>query len=128
MSGRCWRHFSHDEPERFTGALLSLPGARASMANDPSRERRRRASQCLELARQTDELNARASLLAIAQKWLDLAEASEHNAWNEALRARAIQAAIGREVAVMYPPPQDLPERLFDLLRRLDRPREQGRS
>jgi len=40
---------------------------------DRSRERRRFAAECLALAQRTADLNARASLIDMAQKWLDLA-------------------------------------------------------
>jgi hypothetical protein len=34
----------------------------------------------------------------MAQNWIDLAELSEHDPWNDALRRRAIQAAIGQKL------------------------------
>jgi hypothetical protein len=40
---------------------------------DRSRERRRFAAECLALAQRTADLTARASLIDMAQKWLDLA-------------------------------------------------------
>jgi len=43
-------------------------------------------------------LQVRASLLTIAQKWHDLAELDERDARNKALRLRAIQRRIGREL------------------------------
>jgi hypothetical protein len=49
----------------------------------------------------------------MAQKWLDLAERSEHDEWNEALRLRALEAAIGQELRALYKLPYDLPHRLF---------------
>jgi hypothetical protein len=51
------------------------------------------AAECVAVARQTSDFGVRASLLEIAQKWLDLAERSEHEGWNEALRLRATEAA-----------------------------------
>jgi len=66
------------------------------MASDRSREARRLASECLALARQTSDPLARTSRLDMAQKWIDLAELSEHDPWNDALRRRVIQAAIGQ--------------------------------
>ena len=62
------------------------------MASDRSREARRLASECLALARQTSDPLARTSRLDMAQKWIDVAELSEHDPWNDALRRRVIQA------------------------------------
>jgi hypothetical protein len=94
------------------------------MAGDRSRERRRLASECLDLARQTSDLPLRASLLEMAQKWLDLAELCEHNAWNEMLRMRAIQAAIGRELQSCYELRRELPPHILALLVELDAERD----
>jgi hypothetical protein len=66
------------------------------MAGDRSREMRRLASEWLALARQASDPLARNSRLDMALKWIDLAELSEHDPWNDALRRRAIQAAIGQ--------------------------------
>ena len=90
------------------------------MAGDPSRERRRLAAECLALAKQADDVRARVSLLAMAQKWLDLAELSEHDAWNQSLRLRALQAAIGKEVRALYELPQELPHGILTLLMQLN--------
>jgi hypothetical protein len=56
----------------------------------------------------------------MAQKWLDLAELSEHDGWNEALRLRALGAAIGRELRALYELPHKLPHRHLALLVQLD--------
>jgi hypothetical protein len=56
----------------------------------------------------------------MAQKWLDLAELCEHDGWNEALRMRAIQAAIGRELRSRYELPRALPPHILALLTVLD--------
>jgi len=66
------------------------------MAGDRSRELRRLASECLTLGAADFGFGVRASLLEMAQKRIDLAELSEHDAWNEALRLRALQTAIAR--------------------------------
>jgi hypothetical protein len=58
-------------------------------SGDRSRELRRMAAECLAAARQTFDSGVRASLVELAQRWLDLAERSEHSGWNEALRHRA---------------------------------------
>ena len=91
------------------------------MAGDRSRELRRLASECLTLARQTSDFGGRASLLEMAQKRIDLAELSEHDAWNEALRLRALQAAIGEKLRVQYEPPRELPHCMLTLLMQLNR-------
>jgi hypothetical protein len=43
------------------------------MHTDQNLEFRRASAQCLKLARQASDENARAALLAMAQKWLELA-------------------------------------------------------
>jgi hypothetical protein len=86
------------------------------MSGDRSRERRRMAAECLAVAKQTYDAGVRASLVGIAQKWLDLAELSEHDGYNEALRLRALEAAIGQELRAMYELPQSLPHGLLTLL------------
>jgi len=90
------------------------------MAGDRSRELRRLAAECWTLARHTSDSRVRAALLEIAQKRLDLAELSEHDAWNHTLRLRALQAAIGKELHAIYPLPHALPHRLLTLLMQLN--------
>jgi hypothetical protein len=90
------------------------------MSGDRSRERRRMAAECLAIAKQTSDFRVRASLIEMAQKWLDLAERSEHDGWNEALRLRALEAAIGQELRAVYELPQRLPHRLLTLLIQLN--------
>ena len=89
------------------------------MVGDRSRELRRLAAEWLTLARQTSDLPVRASLLEMAQKRIDLAELSEHDIWNEALRLRALQAAIGEQLRVEYVLPRELPHRILTLLMQL---------
>ena len=96
------------------------------MARDRSRERRRLASECLALARQTADSRGRIFLLDVAQKWIDLAELSEHNAWNDALRLRAVQAAIGRELRNQYYVSPDLPHCMLALLMQLNSKHSNG--
>jgi hypothetical protein len=57
------------------------------------------AAECLAVAKQTFDSGVRASLVEMAQKWLYLAELCEHNGYNEALRLRALEAAIGEELS-----------------------------
>ena len=63
-------------------------------AVDRSRELRRMAAECLAAAKQTFDAGVRASLVEIAQRYLDLAERCEYDGRNEALRLRALEAAI----------------------------------
>src|ERR1700722_4900874 len=84
----------------------------------------RLAADCLTLARYISDSRARAALLEIAQKRLDLAELSEHDAWNQTLRLRALQAAIGKELHALYGVPQALPHRLLTLLMQLNSAQE----
>lgn len=90
------------------------------MSGDWSRERRRMAAECLAVAKQTSDARIRASMVEMAQKWLDLAELSEHDGWNEALRLRALEAAIGQELRALYELPYKLPHRLLTLLMQLN--------
>jgi hypothetical protein len=78
------------------------------------------AAECLAVAKQTSDSGVRASLVAMAQKWLDLAELSEHDGYNEALRLRALEAAIGQELRALYQLPQTLPHHLLTLLMQLN--------
>jgi len=91
---------------------------------DRSRLHRRMAAECLSLAKEACDAGMRASLVEMAQRWLDLAERSEHDGWNEALRLRALGAALGQELRTMYEPPQRLPHRLLTLLMQLNAQKE----
>jgi hypothetical protein len=60
----------------FFGEMWKQIGSDARYANmqgDQNREFRRASAECLELARHASDDNARAALLAMAQKWLELA-------------------------------------------------------
>jgi hypothetical protein len=97
------------------------------MASDRSRERRRLAAECLAGAKQAADPRVRASLLEMAQKWLDRAELCEHDGWNQALRLRALQAAIGEDLRVHYRLPQDMPHWIFAFLMQLNGPDDADR-
>ena len=90
------------------------------MAGDRSREMRRLASECLASARRTPDPLVRISRLDMAQRWIDLAELSEHDHWNSALRLRAIQAAIGRQLRNVYDASPDLPHHMLTILMQLN--------
>jgi hypothetical protein len=93
-------------------AALSGEVSPAMSSGDRSRELRRMAAECLAAAKRTFDAGLRVSLVEMAQRWLDLAERSEHDGGNEALRLRALEAAIA--------PPQHIPHRLLTLLMQLD--------
>lgn len=78
------------------------------------------ASECLALARRASDPLARASRLELAQKWIDLAELSEHDPWNDALRHRAIQAAIGQKLRELYEASPNLPHHMLTILMQLN--------
>jgi hypothetical protein len=82
------------------------------------------ASECLAAAKQTTDPRERTSLVDIAQKSLDLAELCEHDGYTEALRLRALEAAIGEELRALFEPPHRLPHRLLTLLMQLNTPSE----
>ena len=90
------------------------------MAGDRSREMRRLAADCLTSARQTPDPLVRTSRLDMAQKWIDLAELSEHDPWNDALRQRVIQAAIGRKLRDLYKTSPDVPYHILTILMQLN--------
>jgi hypothetical protein len=78
------------------------------------------AAECLAVAKQTSDARIRASMVEMAQKWLDLAELSEHDGWNESLRLRALEAAIGQELRALYELPQNMPHGLLTLLMQIN--------
>jgi hypothetical protein len=71
------------------------------MPDDPSRKRRELAAQCLAFADQTSDFNLRAKLVAMGQKWLDLANdergSHELDAWNKTFYHCAIQTKLGQD-------------------------------
>jgi hypothetical protein len=94
------------------------------VSRDRSRERRRLAAECLTIARQTTDVVVRTSLVEMAQRWLELAERCEHDDCNEALRLRAVEAAIGQELQALFAPPHRLPHSLLALLMQLNAQRD----
>jgi hypothetical protein len=90
------------------------------MAGERSSEMRRLASECLASARQTSDTLVRASRLDMAQKWIDLAELSENDPWNDALRQRVIQAAIGRKLRDLCKTSLDVPHHMLTILMQLN--------
>ena len=92
----------------------------ATMPGDRSREYRRLAAECLALAHESSDSKVGASLVSMAQNWLDLAELAERNADNRSLRHRAIEAAIGAELKIVYGLPHSLPPHFLALLAQLN--------
>jgi hypothetical protein len=85
------------------------------MAGDRSRELRRLAAECLTLARETSDDRARASLLAMAQASLDLAEFHRQSAQRHIART-----AIGKELKSLYRLSHCLPPHFPALLAQLN--------
>jgi len=90
------------------------------MTDDQSRERRQLAAERLKQAAQTSDPNIRASVLAMAQKWLDRAELSEDEALDKTFRLQAIQTRIGREFRRRLGLPRYLPQRILTLVMKLN--------
>jgi hypothetical protein len=95
--------------------------ADCSRESDPSRERRRLAAEFMATAKLITDSKIRASILALAQKWLDLAERglSQQEA-DRAACLRDIQTKIGQELRATYDLPQELPHRMRTLLMQLN--------
>jgi hypothetical protein len=90
------------------------------MSGDRSRERRQLAAERLIFAKQMADWRTRASVLGMAQRWLDLAEFHDDDALDKALRLRAIQTKIGQELRAQYELPKELPHQLLTLLMQLN--------
>ena len=96
------------------------------MYDDRSRERKQLAAQRLIFAKQMADWKIRASVLGMTQRWLDLAERREEpDAFDKALRLRAIQTQIGRELRAQYQLPQELPHGILTLLMQINAPPDQ---
>jgi hypothetical protein len=95
------------------------------MYDDRSRERKQLAAKRLIFAKQMADWKIRASVLGMTQRWLDLAERREEpDAWDKALRLRAIQTRIGRELRAQYQLPQELPHGILTLLIQISGPQD----
>jgi hypothetical protein len=90
------------------------------MPDDRSGARRKLAAECLAAAQRTSNLKLRASLLRIAQRWLDLANAefnpAEPDASDKALYNLGIQAKIGQGLRSHFELPRQLPHQISALL------------
>jgi hypothetical protein len=100
------------------------------MSADRSRERRQLAGERLIFAKQMTDWKIRACVLGMTQRGLDLADPSEPDALDKALRLRAIQTKIGKELRSRFEIPKELPHQLLTLLMQLnDQPDgEHGRA
>jgi hypothetical protein len=90
------------------------------MSVDRSRERRQLAAERLIFATQMTDWKFRASVLGMTQRWLDLADPPEPDALDKALRLRAVQTKIGKELRAQYELPQELPHGILTLLMQLN--------
>ena len=89
---------------------------------DRSREQRRLAVQFMATARLITDANIRASILALAQKWLDFAErgSDRPEAFDRAACLRDIQTKIGQQLRANYDLPQELSDGMLALLMQLN--------
>jgi hypothetical protein len=92
------------------------------MSIDRSRERRHLAAEFFATARLITDSNIRSSIVALAQKWLDLAdrESGQPEALDRAACLRDLQTKIGQELRAQYNLQHDLPHRMLTLLMQLD--------
>ena len=92
------------------------------MAADPSRERRHLAVELMATARLITDARIRTTILALGEKWLDLAEGGlgdqETRYRTEGLRA--LQMKIGEELRTDCDSPQELSQRLRAILMELN--------
>jgi hypothetical protein len=94
------------------------------MSVHPSHERRRLAGKCLVLAQQATDAAVRDSMVAMANKCLDLAERDELDNLRKSLRLRAIQNSLGQELRAHYEVPCELSHQLLTLLIQMDAPED----
>jgi hypothetical protein len=89
---------------------------------DSSREQRRLAAEFIATARLITDSDIRASILALAQKWLDLAEREpgQGECFNRVAYLCDIQTKIGQELRARYDLSQQLPQRMLALLMQLN--------
>jgi hypothetical protein len=94
--------FSAEFPEHFDYQLnyATARGRRCSMSGDRSRARRRLAAECLAMAKQASDATARAFLVEMAWKWLDLAELDEWDNWEKACRSTFLGARRRDRIAI----------------------------
>ena len=108
------------EPKPFVLRLAPIGGGRARMPADRSQEYRRLAAECMEWARRGSDLQTRASLVIMSQRWLEQAELAERDASERSSLHRGIQAAISEKLRTLYRPLNYLPPHFLALLSQLD--------
>ena len=91
------------------------------MSEERWREQRKLAAEFTATARLVIDTNIRCSLLALAQKWFDIAEREpDHpNAPDRDQCLRDVQTKIGEELRAQYQLPQELSHRMLTLLMQL---------
>jgi hypothetical protein len=89
-------------------------------------EQRRLAAEFMVIARLIADSNIRASILAPAQKWFDLAErgSCEPEHLDRAACIRDIQTKIGQVLRASYELPPSLPHEMATLLVQLNAPQD----
>ena len=90
------------------------------MSGDRAQQRRQLAGECLAMAKQATDAGIRDSMVAMANKCLDLVERDELEILRKSLRLRAIQNNIGQELQSHYELPQKIPNRVLTLLMQLN--------
>ena len=85
-------------------------------------EQRRLAAEFMATARLITDSNIRASILALAEKWLDLAKrgSGQPEALDRAACLRDLQTKIGQRLRANYDLPQELSDRMLALLMQLN--------
>jgi hypothetical protein len=114
-------------PERLVVEFYYITSRGSSgldMSGDRSRERRQLAAERLIFAQQMADWKIRASVLGMTQRWLDLAEPREPDAFDKALRLRAIQTKLGQKLRAHYGLPEELSHGILRLLMQLNAPQD----
>jgi hypothetical protein len=100
------------------------------MADDRSRNRRKLVTPYAAAAWQTGDVDARASLLEMAQRWRNPAGEKSNppcrGALDETLYDRVIQRGIGRQLRTEFAVRKHLPHRLLALLMQLNEQPDAG--
>jgi len=114
-----------DDGNGSNGKRVMIAGAGCLvMPTDRSSDRRVLAAQCLTAAHQSADAALRATLLGMAQRWLDLAngeyDPAGPNDWDPAIYRQIILLKLGRELQGLFKPSRDLPEQMTALLTQLE--------
>jgi hypothetical protein len=90
-----------------------------SLSADPSRERRRLAVELVATARLVTDARIRTTILALGEKWLDLAD-GHRQSFDRKQGLRALQMEIGQQLLGSLDLPEELSRRLRVLLAQLN--------